>query len=53
MFREPKLTSRRELLKVGLGSLPIITIGGSVPFLVPKFAFAQDTPGTPVPRVPC
>ena len=50
MPRDTKLTSRRELLKVGLGALPVITIGGSVPYLVPKLAFAQDTPGTPVPK---
>lgn len=50
MLRQKNLTSRRELLKVGLNALPIISIGGSVPFLVPKFAFAQDAPGTPVPK---
>jgi uncharacterized protein (DUF1501 family) len=50
MPRHHNLTSRRELLKVGLGALPVITIGGSVPFLVPKLAFAQDTPGTPIPK---
>lgn len=51
MRRDEQKTSRRDLLKVGLGALPAITIGGSVPFLVPRFAFADgDTPDTPVPK---
>ena len=51
MRRENKMTSRRDLLKVGLGALPAIAIGSSVPYLVPRFAFADgETPGTPVPK---
>ena len=42
--------SRRDLLKVGLGSLPLIAMGGTVPTLVPRLAFAQDVEGTPVPK---
>lgn len=51
MRRDEKMTSRRDMLKVGLGALPAITIGSSVPFLVPRFAFADgETPATPVPK---
>ena len=46
-----KPSSRRDFLKVGLGALPAIALGGSVPALIPRFAFADgDTPGTPVPK---
>ena len=44
------LTTRRDMLKVGLGALPLISIGSSVPMLVPRFAFAEDKEGTPVPK---
>ena len=48
---EKKTTTRRDMLKVGLGALPAITIGGSGPFLVPKVAVADgETPGTPGPK---
>ncbi len=44
-------TSRRDFLKVGLGALPAISLGGTVPLLIPKLAFADgETPGTPVPK---
>ncbi len=44
-------TSRRDFLRVGLGALPAISLGGTVPLLIPKFAFADgETPGTPVPK---
>ena len=35
-------TSRRELLKVGLGALPVISMAGSMPAFVPQMAFAQQ-----------
>ena len=50
MPRHTHLTSRRDMLKVGLGSLPLIVMGGSVPLLASKFAFAQDKPATPIPK---
>src|SRR5438309_426772 len=34
-------TSRRQLLRVGLGALPVISLGGSVPMFVSKFAMAR------------
>lgn len=34
-------TSRRNLLKVGLGSLPVISLAGTMPAFVPQFAFAE------------
>jgi uncharacterized protein (DUF1501 family) len=44
-------SSRRDFLKVGLGSLPAIALGGTVPTLIPKLAFADgETVGTPVPK---
>jgi uncharacterized protein (DUF1501 family) len=47
----PSNTTRRDFLKVGLGALPAISLGGTVPMLVPKLAFADgDTPGTPIPK---
>jgi uncharacterized protein (DUF1501 family) len=33
-------TSRRQLLRVGLGALPVISLSGSVPLFVSKFAMA-------------
>ncbi|MEM7806735.1 MAG: DUF1501 domain-containing protein [Planctomycetota bacterium] len=46
-----KPTSRRDFLKVGLGALPAISLGGTVPLLIPKLAFADnETPGTVVPK---
>ena len=46
-----KSTSRRNFLKVGLGALPAISLGGTVPMIVPRFAFADgDVQGTPVPK---
>ena len=43
--------SRRDFLKVGLGALPAISLGGTVPLLIPKLAHADgETPGTPVPK---
>jgi uncharacterized protein (DUF1501 family) len=41
-------TSRRDVLKVGLGGLGMISLGGAVPTLVPKLAFADQAVGTPV-----
>lgn len=44
-------SSRRDFLKVGLGALPAISLGGTVPMLIPKLAFADgETPGTPIPK---
>ena len=44
-------SSRRDFLKVGLGALPAISLGGTVPLLIPKLAHADgETPGTPVPK---
>ena len=37
-------TSRRELLKVGLGALPVISMAGTMPAFVPQMAFAQQNP---------
>src|SRR3954469_24265099 len=34
-------TSRRNLLKVGLSSLPVISLAGTMPAFVPQFAFAE------------
>jgi uncharacterized protein (DUF1501 family) len=34
-------TSRRELLKVGLGALPVISLAGTMPAFVPQMAFAD------------
>jgi uncharacterized protein (DUF1501 family) len=34
-------TSRRNLLKVGLGALPVISLAGTMPAFVPQFAFAE------------
>jgi uncharacterized protein (DUF1501 family) len=34
-------TTRRQLLRVGLGALPVISLGGSVPMFVSKFAMAR------------
>ena len=42
--------SRRDFLKVGLAGLPALVLGGSLPTLVSKFAFAQDAVGTAVPK---
>ena len=39
-------TSRRELLRVGLGALPVISICGSMPLFVSKFAMAQTMPSS-------
>jgi uncharacterized protein (DUF1501 family) len=42
-------TSRRQLLRVGLGALPVISLSGSVPMFVSKFAMAQSmAPGSDV-----
>jgi uncharacterized protein (DUF1501 family) len=35
-------TSRRNLLKVGLGALPVISLAGTMPAFVPQFAFAEN-----------
>src|SRR5262245_21205829 len=35
-------TTRRQLLRVGLGALPVISLSGSVPMFVSKFAMAQQ-----------
>ena len=40
--------SRRDFLKVGLGGLGMISLGGAVPMLVPRMAFADQTLGTQV-----
>ncbi|MGF1633279.1 MAG: DUF1501 domain-containing protein [Phycisphaerae bacterium] len=42
-------TSRREFLKIGLGALPVISLGSAVPLFVPKFAHAGKNAGTQVP----
>ena len=43
--------TRRDFLKIGLGGLPAIALGSTVPGLIPKLAFADgDTPATPVPK---
>ena len=42
--------SRRDFLKVGLAGVPAMILGGSLPTLVSKFAFAQDAVGTAVPK---
>jgi uncharacterized protein (DUF1501 family) len=34
-------TSRRELLKVGLGALPVISLASTMPAFVPRMAFAE------------
>src|SRR5260221_14008493 len=34
-------TSRRKLLRVGLGSLPVISLAGTMPAFVPQLAFAE------------
>jgi uncharacterized protein (DUF1501 family) len=34
--------SRRELIKVGLGALPIISMAGTVPAFLPQMAFAEQ-----------
>jgi uncharacterized protein (DUF1501 family) len=34
--------SRRELIKVGLGALPVISMAGTMPAFVPQMAFAQQ-----------
>ena len=34
--------SRRELIKVGLGALPVISLAGTMPAFVPQMAFAQQ-----------
>src|SRR4051812_45599932 len=38
MTRNP---SRRELIKVGLGALPVISLAGTMPAFVPQMAFAE------------
>jgi uncharacterized protein (DUF1501 family) len=35
------ITTRRNLLKVGLGALPVISLAGTMPAFVPQFAFAE------------
>src|SRR5436305_14186104 len=35
-------TSRRNLLKVGLSSLPVISLAGTMPAFVSQFAFAES-----------
>src|SRR5262245_26345629 len=41
-------TTRRELLRVGLGGIGVLSIGGSVPMFVQKMAFANSAVGTSV-----
>ena len=37
--------SRREMLRVGLGGLGVISLGGTVPAFVSKMAFANEVAG--------
>jgi uncharacterized protein (DUF1501 family) len=41
--------TRREMLRVGLGGLGVISLGGTMPAFVSKFAFAQDVADSGVP----
>src|SRR5215207_6321170 len=41
-------TTRRELLRVGLSGLGVLSLGGSVPMFVQKMAFAEAMKGTPI-----
>src|SRR3954463_7433889 len=41
-------TSRRDLLKVGLSGLGVLSLGGTVPLFVQKMAFAKSVAGTDV-----
>src|SRR3954463_1779035 len=41
-------TTRRELLRVGLGGLGVLSLGGTVPMFVQKMAFAKAVEGTQV-----
>ena len=38
--------SRRDFLKLGLGGLGVVCLGGSVPLFVPRFALAEQSAGT-------
>jgi uncharacterized protein (DUF1501 family) len=40
--------TRREIMKVGLGALPLISIGSSMPLFVSRLAMAQTQPATQV-----
>ncbi len=40
--------SRRDILKVGLGSLPVVCIGSSLPTFVSRMAMAEQAAGTAV-----
>jgi len=41
-------TSRRNFLKVGVGGLGMISLGGSIPAFMSKFAFADESAGTKI-----
>src|SRR5437868_7239191 len=41
-------TSRRELLKIGLSSAAVVSLSGSMPAFLSKFAFAHSAPATPI-----
>ena len=41
-------TTRRELLRVGLGGLGVLSLGGTVPMFVQKMAFAKAVEGSKV-----
>lgn len=41
-------TTRRELLRVGLGGIGVLSLGGTVPMFVQKLAFAESIAGTSV-----
>ncbi|MEM8873937.1 MAG: DUF1501 domain-containing protein [Planctomycetota bacterium] len=40
--------SRREFMKVGLGGLGMLSLGGATPLFVPKFAHADQAAGTAI-----
>ena len=40
--------SRREMLRVGLGGLGIISLGGTMPAFMSKFAFANTVANSPI-----
>src|SRR2546423_9016698 len=41
-------TSRRDLIKVGLGGLGIVSLGGTVPAFLSRFAFADSVAGSSI-----
>src|SRR3954452_6624574 len=41
-------TTRRELLQIGLSGAAVVSLSGTMPAFLSKFAFAQSAPGTQV-----